>query len=122
MKNTETSKCNYLLEKDEPDASLVRLVQVDGKPVAFASREGSIRFEVEMDPGQAKHIEILDHSPPVRPARRFGVSYGVGVLFRRELSEFRDNTLSKHPAILKATREIAKSMKMTGDRKKEVES
>jgi hypothetical protein len=122
LKNTQTNKCNYLLEKDEPDASVIRTIQIDGQSVPFRSTEDIIQLELELESGQTRQIEIVDHPRPDTPAKRLGVTYSFGVLFRRELSEFRDNTLSRHPTMLKATREVAKRMKMTGDRKKEVES
>ena len=122
LKNARANKCAYQLEKDEPDASVIQSVQVDGEPVPFTSGEGIIRFEAAVEAGQARQIEIVDHARPNIPVKRSGVTYNFGVLFRRELSEFRDNTLSRHPAMLKVTREVARRMKMTGDRKKEVES
>ena len=119
LKNSHAGKCNFYLEKDEPDASAIQSVLVDGKTTPFRLEENFIRLEVEADEGQTSEIEIVDQARPCAPVKRLGVTYSFGVFFRRELSEFRDNTLSKHPAILKATREVAKRMKMTGDRKKE---
>jgi hypothetical protein len=45
------------------------------------------------------------------------VRYSFGVFVRRELSEFRDNTLSKHPAMLKRAKKIADRLRVTGDQK-----
>jgi hypothetical protein len=101
---------------------VIRTIQIDGQSVPFRSTEDIIQLELELESGQTRQIEIVDHPRPDTPAKRLGVTYSFGVLFRRELSEFRDNTLSRHPTMLKATREVAKRMKMTGDRKKEVES
>jgi hypothetical protein len=117
LKNTESSKCNFQLEKIEPDASLIRAVLVDGRSMSFTSGEDRIRLDVEIEAGETKEIEVVDHNRPSTPARRSGISYSLGVLFRRELSEFRDNALSRHPKMLQATRDVAKRLKMTGDRK-----
>jgi hypothetical protein len=117
LKNSESIKCHFQLEKFEPDPSLIRTILVDGRAVSFTSDEDSVGFDAEVDTGETKEIELVDHHRPSPPAKRSGITYSFGVLFRRELSEFRDNTLSRHPKMLKATREVAKRLKMTGDRK-----
>ena len=116
LKNEQEGKYNFLLQKDEPDVSAVESVLVDGKPVPFESTESGIQLHVEADAGQSKYIEIVDRPRPIPQAKRSGVTYSFGVLLRRELSEFRDNTLSRHPGMLKVTREVARRLKMTGER------
>ena len=76
-----------------------------------------MKLELELKPSQSRKIEIVDEPKQPVARRNFGLSYNVRVLLRRELSEFRDNALSKHPGILQAAKRIAKSLRVTGDRK-----
>ncbi len=122
LTNRQRSKWNFRLDKYEPDISAVRSVLVDGNAVPFIRGEDSIRLEIELEAGCTREIEVLDHAEANTPAKAPGVTYSFGVLFRRELSEFRDNTLARHPTALKAMREVARKLKMTGDRKKEKET
>lgn len=122
LDNTQASSCRFVLEKHEPDSSAIAAVFVDGSRVPFWFKESLIQLEVELGPGQKKDIEILDHARPVTPARRSGLTYSFGVLLRRGLSEFRDNTLARHPGLLRAATGVARGLKVTGDRQTESES
>ena len=118
LKNTFDERHHFLLEKDEPDISAIRAVLEDGEPVSFRSKGNLVQFEVEADANQTKEIEVQYHSQPRTQSTRPGVRYRASVFLRRELSEFRDKTLSKHPAMLRAGKRVAKTLKMTGDRGK----
>ena len=116
LRNSCDERRRFLLEKHEPDISAIRAVLEDGKPVTFWSNEKLVQFEIEANANQTKEIEV-QYVPQPRPElERPGIAYKAGVFLRRELSEFRDNTLSKHPGILKAGRMVAKSLKMTGEK------
>ncbi len=116
LKNSRDERHRFLLEKDEPDISAIRAVLEDGKSVPFWPKENLVRFEVEANANQTKEIEVQYHSQPRPKSVRPGVRYRASVFLRRELSEFRDKTLSKHPAMLRAGKKFAKSLKMTGDK------
>jgi hypothetical protein len=118
LRNNRPTRTHFLLEKEEPGESVIRSVRVDGKSIPFSSRENSIQFEVELDAGQVGQIEVVDETSDSLPIKRLGMRYSFGVFVRRELSEFRDNTLSKHPAVLKRAKKIADRLRVTGDHKR----
>jgi hypothetical protein len=118
LRNDQKTRTHFVLEKDEPGESIIGSVLVDGKAMPFSFRQNGIQFEVELDAGQAGRIEIVDEPRESLPIKRLGVGYSFGVFVRRELSEFRDNALSKHPAILKRAKKIADRLRVTGDRKR----
>lgn len=118
-KNEQSATIRFVLEKDEPDVSMVRSVLIDGRTVPFSSKAGSIQFEVEMEAGEVRQIEVLDQPIEHWPIKRLGMTYRFGVLVRRELSEFRDNALSRHPGMLQTAKRIASRLKMTGDHQRD---
>ena len=117
LKNSYDQRRRSLLEKEEPDMSLVCAVLEDGKSVPFQSKANLIQFEIEANANQTKEIEVQYHSQPRPKFIRPGMKYKASVFLRRELSEFRDKTLSKHPGMLRAGKRVAKSLKMTGESK-----
>src|ERR1700722_1589833 len=113
LTNTHESKRHFLLEKNEPDPSVIQSVLVDGKSVPFRVNGDLIQFEAEVDSGQTMKVVIEDCRQPIPKHKGAGVSYRVGTFIRRELSEFRDNTLSKCPGVLGAAKKVAKGLKLT---------
>ena len=116
LENTDADRRYFRLSKYEPDPAAIRDVLVDGRSTPFSCTNGFVEVELEADPGQARDIEILDHPRPPRGARRMGVGYNIGVFMRRRLSEFRDNTLARHPKLLGAARGLARRARLTGAR------
>lgn len=116
LKNTEPETRRFWLEKDEPDPSMIQAVLVDGRTVSFSSNDGHIEFEIQVGPYEERTIEVQDYPKVARKMKRPGIAYRTGVFFRRELSEFRDNALSKHPALLRAGKRAARRLKLTGDK------
>jgi len=116
VENVDEERRRFRLTKYEPDASVVRAVLVDGVSVPFGANHSSVEVELEADPGQARDIEIVDQPRPPRRRQRMGLMYSIGVLGRRSLSEFRDNSLARHPRLLGAATRVARRLKVTGDR------
>jgi len=112
LENTEGDQRRFRLAKPEPDPSAIQAVFVDGISVPFSLTGDSVQLELEADPGQVRCVEVVDHPRPPQAARRMGVIYNVGVFARRGLSEFRDNTLARHPRLLQAATELAKGLKL----------
>ncbi|MDW5265036.1 MULTISPECIES: hypothetical protein [Acidobacteriaceae] len=106
---------HFLLRKHEPDSSAIQMVLVDGNRVPFTFEGSFLKLEVQMDAGQLRNIEIVDSQIANQHLKGFGMAHNARVLVRRELSEFRDNTLSKHSGLLKAAKRVARGMKVTGD-------
>lgn len=117
LENTAVDRRRFRLSKYEPDSTTVRDVLVDGSSTPFSCTNGLIELELDADPGQARDIEVLDQPRVLRGARRMGVGYNFGVFLRRRLSEFRDNTLAKHPKLLRAATGLARGARLTGERK-----
>jgi hypothetical protein len=106
----------FRLSRHEPDPSIVSEVLVDGGQVPFWLEGDVLRFEMEADPAAVVNVEVRDAVKPHRAAMRGpGLIYRVGVPVRRALSEFRDNTLTRHPRILEAATGLARAMKATAD-------
>jgi hypothetical protein len=109
---------HFLLRKHEPDTTTIQSVVVDGVSVPFSFDEGFLKLEVLADSGQVRTIELVDQERAPQHASAFGVVHNAGVLMRRGLSEFRDNTLARHSELLKAAKRIARVLKVTGDARK----
>jgi hypothetical protein len=105
----------FLLRKHEPDSLAVQMVLVDGSRVPFSFEREFLKLEVEAEAGQIRNIEIVDSQSFNKQHKGFGLVHNVRVLVRRELSEFRDNTLSKHRGLLEVAKRVARGMKVTGD-------
>jgi hypothetical protein len=69
---------------------------------------------VQAEPGQIREIEIVDRREGDEQVSGFGIGHNAQVLVRRALSEFRDNTLSRHSALRRGAQWVAKRMKVTG--------
>jgi hypothetical protein len=117
--NRQSTGIDLTFSKEEPDASAVCGVLVDGTNVPFSLENGVLTFEHHADADQVIDVKVLDRSrlpmPTTKPLTR-----AVGVPVRRALSEFRDNTLVRYPRLLAAATALAARMKVTGnhDRKK----
>jgi hypothetical protein len=115
LESRQQDRCLFRLTKFEPDPSAVSAVLVDGISVPFALNDTSLVVEFEADPGETRCVEVIDHARPAREARSMGLGYRVGVLARRSLAEFRDNTLAKRPRLLRAATVVARALGVTGE-------
>ena len=96
FKNAQPHRTSLVFSKEEPDASTISSVVVDGTSVPFSVKNGLLTFEHQADAGQAIDVTILDRSRLPAPTPKWrGVTHTVGVPVRRALSEFRDNILSQ---------------------------
>jgi hypothetical protein len=120
FKNTHPAKPNVIFSKEEPDASNVSSVLVDGRRVPFTVKDGLLTFGHRMDAGQAIDVAITDIPGPATPMLKPpGMTHAVGVSVRRALSEFRDQTLARYPRLLGAATELATKMQLTGSSRSE---
>ena len=116
LANLERGPGRFLLSKHEPDSAAIHRVLVDGTSIPFSFDKGFLKLEIQLDePGQVVNIEIVDREQPQQQASGFGITHNAGVLLRRGLSEFRDNTLARHAGLLKIARAAARGLKVTGD-------
>ncbi len=115
LQNETGRMSRFLLERD--DVHDVSAVLVDGKPAQFTQSDAGISLDLELPADASRQIEVVDAPEPNRTSPKFGLRYGLQVLVRRELSEFRDNTLSQHPGMLNIAKRVAKRLRVTGDKK-----
>jgi hypothetical protein len=114
--NRQRDPGRFLLSKHEPDSAAIQRVLVDGTSTPFSFEKGFLKMEVQADdPGQVLNIEIVDREQPQQQVSGFGIVRNTGVMLRRGLSEFRDNTLARHGGLLKIAKGIARGLKVTGD-------
>jgi hypothetical protein len=111
----ETGRAAFTFSKEEPSASAVANVQVDGKNIPFSIDNGLLTFEYEVEPSQMIDVRIMDGQVRAIPHSRPGLKHTVGVAVRRALSEFRDGTLAKHPRLLTAATALAAKLRATGN-------
>ncbi len=116
LANRELCSGRFLLSKYEPDSAVIQRVLVDEASMPFSFEKGFLKLEVQVDdPGQVLNIEIVDRGQPQQQAGGFGIVHNTGVLLRRGLSEFRDNTLARHSGLLKIAKGVARGLKVAGD-------
>jgi hypothetical protein len=105
---------HFVLSKHEPDEGAIRGVTVDGVNVPYDLNNGHLKLEIHARLGQARTIEIMDGERTRQNIGGFGVRHNAGVLLRRGLSEFRDNTLARNEGLLRVANKIARALKVTG--------
>jgi len=115
FKNVQTGRTAFTFSKEEPSASAVSDVLVDGESVAFSIEDGLLTFEHQVEPGRTVDVRVVDR--PARPIahKRPDMTHTVSVSVRRALSEFRDNTLTRYPRLMTAATALATRMKVTGN-------
>jgi hypothetical protein len=114
FENREGRSEHFLLSKHEPDEGAIRGVTVDGVNVPYELENGHLKLEIHARPGQARTIEIMDRERTRQNRAGLGVVHNAGVLVRRGLSEFRDNTLARNEGLLHIANTIARAFKVTG--------
>jgi hypothetical protein len=115
FRNSELSRRKLLLRKHEPDPSIISSVLVNGTPVSFSVQGEFIQFETEPDARAAVNVEVLDHGRAFEEESSVSITYGLGVLVRRGLSELRDNALVRRPVLLNVATQLARGLKVTGE-------
>lgn len=95
MENPYGRKLRLSLTKHLPEPTEVAELLLDGRPVDVVTAQDRLRLECDWEPGETKTVEIVYKSDAT--TFRPGLRYRSRVAARRYLSEFRDNTLSKHP-------------------------
>lgn len=116
LRNAGRHRTRFLLEKHAPDPSAIAAVLVDGVRVPFSFRKDSLLLELEADANQTMEVKVLGPPNPAFPdPTGLGLRYQASVSVRRALSEVRDNTLARHPQVLRAATGLAKGLRVTGE-------
>lgn len=105
---------SFLFTRPEPEECRVKSVRVGGAEVPFTHRDGFVEFECELGPKQRVSMRLHD-SAPNESAWTPGLKYRAMIHVRRKLSEFRDNHLVKHPALLRSAIQGVRRLKWSTD-------
>jgi hypothetical protein len=86
----------YLIGRRESDSSALKEVRNGSSSIDWKFSEGSIRFEIEL--GSGKHQTLSTTCPELigNAHHNETLSYKTKIMFRRYLSEVRDNHLMKY--------------------------
>lgn len=103
------------LSKLEPDPALIKEVRVNGQNRSFRVAEGYVHFDAIVGGKDSIRVEILDKVMKSELPFRPSLGYQIRVGSRRLLSEFRDNTLARHPPLLEYAKSLARHLRLTGD-------
>lgn len=113
--NDSQQQLSYRLLKDESDTESVASLALNGCAVPISRRDHCIVIETSLLPGETARIQLHRPKMPSSTLVRGGILYEGKVLVRRALSEFRDEVLVKHPAILAPAKRIVRLLKATSD-------
>lgn len=113
--NNSQQQLSYRLLKEDPDTESVASLVFNGRTVPIGRSDRCIEIETSLLPGETARIQLYRPKTPSSTSVRGGIVYVGKVLVRRALSEFRDEFLSKHPAMLAPATQIVRLLKATGD-------
>ena len=103
------------LSKYEPEPTIIREIRVNGQVRPFHVNEGFIYLDIAVPAKSIINFEILDKETDSPLPFRTSMSHMVRVSLRRYLSEFRDNTLARHPKLLGYAKSVVRHLRLTGD-------
>ncbi len=114
--NNSSRPASYRLLKEEPESDSVVSLMLNGSVLPFSRHDRGVAISTTLLPGATGRVQLHRQrkAPSSVPARR-GIGYEGKVLLRRALSEFRDEVLAKHPAVLAPAKRIVKLLKATPD-------
>ena len=95
--------------------ALVQRVTMDGVEIPFVQKDGWLTFEVRV--GSPLTFRIHIEVRPIQPTKVYspGIKYHVSVIFRRGLSEIRDNIIARNAFFLRIAKSLAKAMKHSSE-------
>lgn len=96
IENRSAQKKRFLISRREPDPSGIKEIRAGSREIAWNSGEGGIGFEIELHPGERRTIEIKFHDLNGNGQSGENLSYKAKTMFRRYLSELRDNYVVKN--------------------------
>jgi hypothetical protein len=112
--NDSDRRLSYRLLKEEPEPDAVT-VSLNDRLLPAVFDGGHLKIEVSLDPGETACVQLRQVVAPSGECAPKGGGYAVKVLARRILSEFRDEFLVKHPAMLVLAKRIARLLKASSD-------
>jgi hypothetical protein len=97
----------------DPEPSLIREIRLDGQVVPFQVKDDFIQFDRIVFPRTAISVDVIDQTVPSTAAPKARLADSVRAGLRRYLSEFRDNTLVRHPVLLGCAKSAVQYFKLT---------
>jgi hypothetical protein len=95
LENSSRKPEQFLIRRRECDSSAIKEILSGANAVAWQSANNYINFEIKLDPGQSKTIRIRFQELAQNGYPEANTLYRVKTMFRRYLSELRDNYFMK---------------------------
>jgi hypothetical protein len=115
LTNRSDKRLSYRLWKEERDEGAEAAVSLGGHSKPLERLGDTLQIEIAVDPGQTVRVQVQPAAPLSRPFSNGGSLYASKVFFRRVLSEFRDEVLTKHPAFLASAKGLVRLLKASSD-------
>jgi hypothetical protein len=91
LENCSQQRKRYVLRRRESEPLNIRRVLVEGSAITWNSAEDGINFEIELEPGENKVVEVRFDELLGNGRYPDTVSYRAKAMLRRYLCEIRDN-------------------------------
>ncbi len=95
INNTTEQEINVKVRKKERDADLVAEVRCGQKPIMWTNKNSHLVYEGKVGPYGEKRFQVIYREPNEDTTSDRSLLFEVSVAFRRILSEFRDDYLSR---------------------------
>jgi hypothetical protein len=115
LEHTGEKPAEYQLIRRIPETTSVRRMTVNGVEAPFDQTGGWLACEIQAGAPQTLRVQV--QVAPIQPKKPHSRSlkYQASVVFRRGLSEFRDNVMARNDFVLRTAKSLAKSLKQTGN-------
>jgi hypothetical protein len=107
LENRLGQRKRFSITRRESDPSAIKEVRAESQPLAWKVSEGRIGFEIELNPGESRTIDVRFHDLPTNGQHAESASSRLKTMVRRYLSEVRDNYVSKSPLARRSKKPIS---------------
>jgi hypothetical protein len=94
LENQSRQRKRYLIGRRESEPSSVKEIRAGSRNVPWSRTDGRVVFEIELNPGESRTVNIKFHGLQECGQSRESVSYEVKTMLRRYLCELRDNYIT----------------------------
>ena len=91
VKNCSDKRKRFVVKRRESDPRAIKEIRAEADQITWNFLQGCIAFEIELNPGESRTVNVRFHDLSPNGQYREKVGYGVKTLLRRYLSEARDN-------------------------------
>jgi hypothetical protein len=91
IENRSAQRKRFVIRRREPDPAGIKEVRAGSREIAWNSVEDGIGFEIELNPGENRTIEIKFHDLAGKACNGDNLPYKLKTMLRRYLCELRDN-------------------------------